>query len=124
VKIEISSGELFDRLTIIEIKLERIAAPEKQARLKDEYDALCQLRATIATQEIAPFAIELKEVNVALWRIEDALRDHERRQDFGPAFVELARSVYVNNDRRSALKRQIDLLLGSTLMEEKSYTAY
>jgi hypothetical protein len=124
VKIEISPGELFDRLTILEIKLERIVAPEKQARLKEEYESLSRLRAGVETPEIAAFVTELKAVNAALWRIEDEIREHERRQDFGAAFVELARAVYLNNDRRAALKRQIDLLLGSTLTEEKSYTAY
>lgn len=124
MKIEISPGELFDRLTILEIKLERITAPDKLARIKSEYDSLCLLLDAVPTRDVVPLAAELKAVNAALWRIEDDLRDHERRKDFGPAFVELARSVYRNNDRRSTLKRQINEKLGSALIEEKSYTAY
>jgi len=124
VKIEISPGELFDKLTILEIKLERIAEPAKRLHLEREYKELCRARAEVAEGEVAPLLAELKQVNATLWRIEDELRGHERRQDFGPAFVELARSVYFNNDRRVAIKRAINQRLGSSLVEEKSYTAY
>jgi hypothetical protein len=124
VKIEISPGELFDRLTILEIKLERIAAPEKRLHLKREYDELCRLRDTMAAEKIAALAAELKEVNAALWQSEDGIREHERSQDFGPGFIALARSIYRHNDKRAALKRTINEVCGSALMEEKSYTQY
>jgi 3-methyladenine DNA glycosylase/8-oxoguanine DNA glycosylase len=124
VKIDISPGELFDRLTIIEIKLERIAAPEKQLHLRREYETLCRLRDTIAEEKLAALVAELKELNAQLWQIEDGIREHERRQDFGPSFVALARAIYRQNDRRAAVKRAINERCGSTLMEEKSYTAY
>ena len=124
VKIDISPGELFDRLTIIEIKLERIAAPEKQLHLRREYEDLCRLRDTIAEEKLAALVAELKELNAQLWQIEDGIREHEHRQDFGPSFVALARAIYRQNDRRAAVKRAINERCGSTLMEEKSYTAY
>jgi hypothetical protein len=122
VKIEISPGEVVDRLSILEIKLERIAEPGKRERLRPQYEAL--LRACVELKGIEALAAELKEVNEALWQIEDALRDHEHRGDFGPAFIALARSVYQKNDRRSVIKRQIDDHFDSALSEEKSYAAY
>lgn len=122
MNIEISPGELIDRLSILEIKLERIAEPEKLERLRPQYEAL--LRAGADLKGIETLAAELKEINAALWRIEDALRDHERRSDFGPTFIALARSVYLKNDRRSAIKRRIDEYFASALGEEKSYTTY
>lgn len=124
MKIEISSGELIDRLSILEIKLERIAEPEKLARLRAQYEALLQARSELNGQPLNDLAAELKETNTALWLIEDELRDHERRSDFGPRFIALARSVYQKNDRRSAIKRQIDEFFGSPLCEEKSYSTY
>jgi hypothetical protein len=126
VLIEVSPGEVVDRLTILEIRLERVADPEKRRKFQSEYEAI--LRAfssgTRQSDRLEAMRTELKEVNATLWRIEDDIRDHERRHDFGPAFVELARSVYRNNDRRSALKRQINEHLGSVLTEEKSYQPY
>jgi hypothetical protein len=122
VKIDISPGELFDRLTILEIKLARI--PDKRAVLGPEYTALAAERTTLKAEGLDRLVAELMAVNTTLWEVEDGLRDHERRRDFGPSFVELARSVYFNNDRRSAIKRQINMLLGSTLTEEKSYPSY
>jgi hypothetical protein len=124
VKIDVSPGELLDRLTIFEIKLERIKAPEKRRNLALEYEALLQARAGLKDQQLDALVAELKEVNATLWQIEDELRDHERRSEFGPAFVELARSVYFNNDRRSAIKRRINEQLGSALTEEKTYPSY
>jgi hypothetical protein len=124
VKIEISPGELFDRLTILEIKLERISAPEKRLHLQHEYQELCRLRDRIAAERLAAQVAELKDVNALLWQSEDAIREHERLKDFGPGFVALARSIYRNNDRRAALKRAINVSCGSALMEVKSYTEY
>ena len=124
--IEVSPGEVVDRLTILEIRLERVADPEKRHNVQSEYEAVMRAFAAAIPQSDRLVAMRtgLKEVNATLWEIEDNIRDHERRQDFGPAFVELARSVYRNNDRRSALKRQINEFLGSAWTEEKSYIPY
>jgi hypothetical protein len=126
MKVEVSPGELVDRLTILEIKLERFGEPAKREHVAREYEALraAYVEGCYETQALAAVRAELKAINAELWRIEDAIRDHERRGDFGSQFVELARGVYLNNDRRSALKRRINELLGSTLAEEKSYSPY
>jgi hypothetical protein len=117
--IPVSPGELLDRLTILTLKAERIADPAKRANVRAELAGLG--RPLPASAELDRLAAELRSVNAALWDVEDALRACERRGDFGPAFVALARSVYTNNDRRAALKRQVNALLGSPLTEEKSY---
>jgi hypothetical protein len=124
--IEVPAGELIDKITILEIKARRIADPEKLRHIRAELAALAAVRdATLpASPELAALAAQLTAVNEALWQVEDDLRDCERRQDFGPRFVELARSVYRHNDRRAALKRAVNDLLGSRLVEEKSYTPY
>lgn len=123
VQIEVSVGELVDKLTILELKRERIREPDKLANIEAEYVLL--VRALDAVRAaLAPFDDELRAVNARLWEIEDEIRDCERRGDFGPRFIELARSVYRTNDRRSALKREINALSGSTLVEEKSYKPY
>jgi hypothetical protein len=117
-----SAGEVIDKLTILDIKLARIADPAKRANVAREHAALTAAWAA-AVPHPAPLAAlvaELREVNETLCE----LREHERREDFGPAFVTLARSVYRTNDRRAALKRAISEALGSTLVEEKSYAAY
>jgi hypothetical protein len=124
--IEVPAGELIDKITILEIKARRIADPEKLRHVGAELAALAAVRDTglPASAELAALAAQLTAVNEALWQVEDDLRDCERRQDFGPRFVELARSVYRHNDRRAALKRAVNDLLGSRLVEEKSYTPY
>jgi hypothetical protein len=124
--IEISPGELIDRITILEIKAARIADPAPLANVREELAALCRARDRAIPQgsEVARLTAELKAVNERLWEVEDALRDCERAADFGPRFVELARSVYRTNDRRAALKRELNLALGSRLVEEKSYKPY
>ena len=126
VSIEIAPGELIDKITILEIKLERIKDEDKLANVRQEYDTLVQSRdaAFEATPELDRLSAELKAANEALWDIEDDIRDCERNKDFGDAFVQLARSVYISNDKRAALKREISELLGSSLIEEKSYAAY
>lgn len=123
--IELSPGELIDRLSILTIKSERIVHPAKRAHVLLELQQLQDLARTKlpATLELRSLAADLRIVNETLWDVEDALRRHELRQDFGQEFVELARSVYRHNDRRAALKRQINDLLGSSLFEEKSYAA-
>lgn len=126
MKVDVSPGELVDKLTILEIKLERFNDAAKRANVAREYEVLRAAYVECCDESPAITAVrtELKAINADLWRIEDALRDHERRSDFGPEFVDLARGVYRNNDRRSALKRRINELLGSALMEEKVYTSY
>jgi hypothetical protein len=126
VKVEISPGELIDRITILEIKAARIGDEAKRANIAVELEEL-----TAACQEAVPVSAsltaligELKEVNEALWDIEDDIRALEMAMDFGPAFIELARAVYKTNDRRSDFKRKINELLGSRLIDEKSYTPY
>jgi hypothetical protein len=121
----ISAGELVDKLTILRVKAERIA-PEKQANVRRELSLLeAVARREIPQDEhIAALTAELMAVNAALWDIEDGKRDCERRGDFGPGFVELARAVYRENDRRAAIKRVINEAVGSEIVEEKSYAPY
>jgi len=123
---EIAPGELIDKITILQIKSERIADAGKLQNVRVELDVLSDARdaAMPATAELAELTAQLKQVNETLWDIEDAIRDCEREEDFGPRFIELARSVYRSNDRRAALKRAINELLDSKLVEEKSYAAY
>jgi hypothetical protein len=122
----VSCGELIDKLTILEIKAERIADPAKLVNVRDELRLLTELweaepaSATAIDAERA----ELKRINEALWEIEDEIRVKEREQSFDARFIELARSVYRTNDERAAVKRAINLKLGSRLVEEKSYEDY
>ena len=124
VLVEISPGELLDKLTILQIKSQRIMDGVKLANVLQELETLAAVWANVAPHppaELQSVTSELRTVNETLWDVEDALRRAEAAGDFGPDFVELARSVYRHNDHRSALKRQINELLGSRLMEEKSY---
>ncbi len=122
----VSWGELLDKITILEIKRDRIADPAKQANVAREYAALTAIRdqALPDGAAIADLVAELKAVNEALWQIEDEIRACERSAEFGPRFIALARSVYRTNDQRAALKRDLNDRLGSTLVEEKSYAPY
>ena len=126
IRVPVAPGELLDKIAILEIKAARIADPTKNANVRVELAALARVRdeAVEASGELARLSRALREVNEALWDIEDAIRDCEAAAEFGPRFVELARSVYRTNDRRAALKREINLLLGSELIEEKSYAPY
>jgi hypothetical protein len=126
IEVPISVGELVDKVTILEIKSEKIEDAGKRANIRRELDALAGVLKPLlaATPDLAPLKAELRTINETLWRIEDDIRDCERRRDFGPAFVALARSVYQTNDRRAATKRKIDELTGSELVEEKSYAPY
>ena len=126
IQIEIAPGELIDRLTILDIKIQRIADEQKRENVRFEREVLVRARDAAIPQsvQLEDLTQQLRAVNEALWEIEDQIRDCERRQDFGPRFVELARSVYRKNDRRADLKRQINQVLGSKLIEEKSYAAY
>jgi len=123
--IEQSPGEVIDRLTILEIKLARISDPSLRRHVVVEHDRLlAALAASQAIEGVDSLRAELKSVNESLWDVEDALRDHERRNEFGDMFVERARSVYRLNDRRSAIKRLINELAGSAVSDVKSYAPY
>ncbi len=123
MKIEVSNGEIADKLTIIEIKLKHITDPAKQKNLKTEYKVLDEAVAKIIDKD-HEFYKELLKINQELWDIEDRIRDLERDKDFGESFVSTARAVYFTNDKRSEVKRQINELTGSNLVEEKSYQKY
>jgi tetratricopeptide (TPR) repeat protein len=118
-------GELIDKLTILEIKAERIPDPRKLANVKRELALLSGLKKSrgISGRRLDALASELKRTNTALWEIEDAIRQCERAGDFGPDFVALARRVYQENDKRALLKRDINVLFGSDIVEEKYYAA-
>ena len=117
----ISVGELIDKITILEIKEARIADESKRVNVRHELEAL----RSIETSNVPVDRIdELREVNRALWDIEDAIREKERAQEFDERFVELARSVYYTNDRRGVIKREINEISGSDLVEEKDYRRY
>jgi len=121
--VPVSWGELLDKITILQIKAERLADADKRANVAAELTLLSQI-AGAARQQAAALTAELKAVNESLWEIEDRIRDKEAAQAFDDEFIRLARSVYVTNDRRAAIKRQINRLLGSKLVEEKSYRPY
>lgn len=125
VRIEVSPGELVDKITILEIKSGRIDDPAKLKNVTHELAALTRVAAVLPeSDDLGRLRGALKKVNEALWEIEDEIRLCERNRDFGPRFVELARSVYRSNDQRAQLKRRINELLGSAIVEEKSYQDY
>tara|TARA_B100000003_G_C10743644_1_gene296059 strand:+ start:78 stop:467 length:390 start_codon:yes stop_codon:yes gene_type:complete len=124
--IPISWGELFDKITILQIKLENLKDKNALKNVKIEYEKLNSIfnefffENTIANQLI----IDLKLINEKLWNIEDLIRDKERNKVFNKEFIELARKVYITNDKRSRIKRKINETFGSELVEEKSYADY
>lgn len=126
MKVEISTGEFLDKLTILQIKSERIADPEKLNSIHKELSLLQDIwrESPHAAIDLDTEIAELKQVNEALWEIEDNIRDKERQKLFDQEFIELARAVYVTNDQRAAIKRKINIKAGSDLMEEKSYAGY
>lgn len=120
--VPVSWGELLDKMTILEIKRERIAAQEARANVLREYEALRGYGdAALHDAAVGDLVQSLRDVNEALWDIEDAIREEEAQARFGADFVALARSVYKKNDERAAIKRAINAALGSALVEEKSY---
>jgi hypothetical protein len=126
ILVPISPGELLDKITILRIKAERMSDPLKVANVKHE---LALLEKTwkdsgAAAVDLGPEEANLTHVNEKLWVIEDDIRDEERAKRFGEKFIELARAVYFNNDDRAAIKKRINILLGSTIVEEKSYKTY
>jgi hypothetical protein len=126
ISVEISPGELIDKITILEIKSERMTDHDKLKNVRTELATLIACRDLVieSSPKLIELSGQLKDVNESLWKIEDDIRDCERHRDFGPQFIELARAVYKSNDRRAALKRQINDLLGSRIIEEKSYAEY
>lgn len=126
IKIDISYGELLDKITILEIKSERIADEAKLENVRTELRVLqdCWDKEGIVDKEISLHKNNLKKINETLWDIEDEIRELEATKSFGDAFIRLARSVYKTNDERAAVKRKINEALGSALIEEKSYQDY
>ena len=126
LQVEVSAGELIDKITILEIKTDRIADPDKVANVQRELRSLTAARSEALpnSPELDELTAELRRINERLWEIEDDIRDCERNGEFGERFIELARAVYRTNDRRAAAKRSINELLGSELVEEKDYAAY
>lgn len=123
--IPVSWGELLDKIAILEIKRERIARRAARANVEREYRLLLAIAApALGNGRVAALSEDLKFVNEQLWDIEDAIRQCDARGSFGAEFVALARSVYRKNDRRAALKRRLNTLLESELIEEKSYPAF
>ena len=126
ISVTVSVGELIDKITILEIKAARLNDPAQLSNVKSELNSLVAARdaAFSPSAELTELSQALKRINERLWRVEDDIRDRERAKDFGPLFIELARSVYVSNDERAALKRRINEFLGSRIVEEKSYAPY
>jgi hypothetical protein len=122
----VSYGELLDKIAILQIKSERMADPAKLANVRNELSALEQawMAHPAAIQDIAALRARLKAVNERLWVIEDDIRVKEKAQEFDAGFIALARSVYVENDERARIKKDINLALGSAYVEEKSYQDY
>lgn len=126
IAVPVSPGELIDKLTILEIKSERMSDAKKLANVKLELNLLSDTwaKSDYARIDISTEWSELKRINAELWDIEDQIRDEERHQRFGDEFIRLARAVYFINDDRAAVKRQINDKLGSKIVEEKSYASY
>ena len=126
VHVPVSWGEVIDKITILEIKNENLTDAGKLANVRKELELLVEIRDRDhgSHPALGALSAQLKAINQDLWQIEDDIRDCERNQDFGPKFVALARAVYVTNDLRADVKRQINTALGSDLVEEKSYAPY
>ncbi|MCW8899924.1 MAG: DUF6165 family protein [Gammaproteobacteria bacterium] len=126
IKVELAYGELLDKITILQIKSERIADENKLSNVNKELSLLNDLWALDkkSSVDISEEFSALKVINEKIWDIEDGIREKERVKEFDQEFVELARSVYFSNDKRAEIKRTINLKLGSDLIEEKSYADY
>ena len=126
LQVPVSVGEVLDKITILQIKLAHISEAAKRANIQNELDALLPLVAgdAFTTDQMQPLIAELKSVNEALWDIEDDIREKEAAKSFDAEFIRLARAVYITNDKRAEIKKQINLATGSALVEEKSYESY
>ena len=126
IKVELSVGELLDKISILQIKAERIIDSSKLENINKELDVLMSLweDSTYSNSNLESEINELKTINEELWCIEDKIRDKERNQIFDKGFIELARAVYITNDKRADIKRIINSKTGSELIEEKSYSDY
>jgi prefoldin subunit 5 len=124
--VPVSPGEVLDKITILEIKSERISDPQKVDNVRRELALLQETWSNTFGEDetIGRLHAQLKEINEALWEIEDDIREKERAREFDERFIELARAVYVTNDRRSQVKKELNLHLGSGIVEEKSYQDY
>ena len=127
MKVEVSNGELLDKLSILELKLKNIKDNGKLVNIKNEHGGLSPLCNNLFNNygnELRSLYAKLSEINAELWKIEDDIRECERNKDFGDEFVRLARAVYFTNDKRSDVKKSINLLTESGFVEEKSYEDY
>jgi len=125
MKVDISNGELLDKLSILEIKLDKIKNDVKLYNVRKEADILRPLcESLLRDEKVKLLYDELLRINTELWEVEDVLREKERLQTFDQLFVEYARSVYFTNDKRARIKKEINLLTNSELIEEKSYESY
>ncbi len=126
ISVPVSIGELIDKITILEIKSERIDDIEKLKNINKELTLLSNTwnSSSYAANDISNERAQLKSVNEALWDIEDQIRLKEGQGQFDKTFIELARAIYINNDKRAAIKREINTILGSDIFEEKSYADY
>ena len=123
---EISAGELLDKMTILEIKLDKIRDKENLLEVSKEYESLKETKKSNIklTKDLENLIIQLKEINLKLWDFEDKTRICEKNKDFGQTFINLSRSVYLNNDKRANIKSKINKMLGSNIKEIKQYANY
>jgi len=123
---EISAGELLDKISILEIKLDNVKDKESLIEINKEHESLKQTKNSSLeiTKDLQNLIDQLKKINMILWAIEDKKRMCEKNKDFGKTFIELARNVYVNNDKRAKIKSEINKLLGSNIKEVKKYASY
>lgn len=126
IQVPVSPGEVLDKITILEIKSERMTDPEKLANVRTELALLQETWKQFVAEDpvITDLHNQLKLINETLWEIEDDIRDKERAREFDQVFIDLARSVYVTNDQRANAKKELNVYLGSEIVEEKSYQDY
>lgn len=125
ILVPVSWGEVFDKITILQIKSERISDPDKLVNVRKELSELESVAQTASLPDGLDSVIDaLRSANAKLWDIEDDIRDCERERRFDEEFIRLARAVYYTNDERADLKKKINLMMGSELVEEKSYSSY
>jgi len=124
LKIDISIGEVVDKITILSIKLNKIENDKKLKNIRKEYDLLFNSLENSEIEVDSASFTKLETINLKLWEIEDKIRKKEATKEFDDEFIQLARNVYINNDKRSAVKRKINIKYGSNIIEEKEYVSY